>query len=160
MREQMRKLVAHMEWADARVLGALREAPSPRPVALELFGHVLGAEQVWLARLDQRASSVAVWPGLTLDQCAALAAENAAGFRRVVDALTEADLDVEIPYVNSAGDAFRSTRADIMLQVMLHGSYHRGQVAAVLRAGGATPAPTDYIAFARGAPAATTRTAR
>ena len=129
MREQMRKLVAHMEWADARVLGALRQAPSLRPVALELFGH-------------------------------ALAVENAAGFRRVVDALTEADLDVEIPYVNSAGDAFRSTRADIMLQVMLHGSYHRGQVAAVLRAGGATPAPTDYIAFARGAPAATTRTAR
>jgi uncharacterized damage-inducible protein DinB len=39
--------------------------------------------------------------------------------------------------------------------VALHGSYHRGQIALLVRAGGSTPAPTDYIAFIRGAPAAT-----
>jgi len=37
----------------------------------------------------------------------------------------------------------------------MHGCYHRGQVAMLIRDGGGTPAPTDYIAFVRGAPAAT-----
>jgi uncharacterized damage-inducible protein DinB len=44
---------------------------------------------------------------------------------------------------------------DILLQIFLHGTYHRGQVALLLRQGEATPAPTDYIAYVRGAPAAT-----
>ena len=52
MREQMRKLVAHMEWADARVLGAPRQAPSLRPVALELFGHALAVENAAGFRAD------------------------------------------------------------------------------------------------------------
>ena len=156
MLQQIRKLVGHMEWADARVLGALQAAPQ-LSVPLELFGHVLGAEQVWLARLEGRKSAIAVWPGLTLDQCASVAAESAGGYRRLAAALTEAELDAEVEYTNSAGAGFRSTRGDILLQVMMHGSYHRGQIAASVRAGGAEPAPTDYIAFARGAPAATRR---
>ena len=78
MLKQIRQLVGHMAWADAKVLGALRAAPH-LSVPVELFGHVLGAEQVWLARLEGRPSAVAVWPGLTLDQCAPVAAESAAG---------------------------------------------------------------------------------
>ena len=45
---------------------------------------------------------------------------------------------------------------DMLLQVVLHGCYHRGQVALVVRGAGAEPSPTDYIAFVRGAPAAVT----
>jgi uncharacterized damage-inducible protein DinB len=44
---------------------------------------------------------------------------------------------------------------DMLLHVALHGAYHRGQIALLVRAGGSTPSPTDYIAFIRGAPAAT-----
>ena len=159
MLKQIRQLVAHMEWADTRVLGALRAAPL-LPVPLELFGHVLGAEQVWLARLEHRKSAVAVWPGLTLDQCAKVAADNAAGFKRLVESLSEADLDVEIEYTNTAGDGFRTSRSDILVHVMMHGSYHRGQIAASVRADGAEPAPTDFIFFARGSPAAVTKRPR
>jgi uncharacterized damage-inducible protein DinB len=59
--------------------------------------------------------------------------------------------------VNSAGQAFTSTVEDILLHVCLHGQYHRGQVALLLREAGAAPATTDYIAFARGAPTAPSR---
>ena len=156
MVKHIRQLVGHMEWADLRVLASLAAAPQ-LSVPIELFGHVLGAEHVWLARLEQRPSSVAVWPGLTLGQCAAVAAENAAGYRRLTDGLREVDLDVAVAYTNSAGNAFRSTVADILLHVMMHGSYHRGQIAAQVRAGGAEPAPTDLIFFVRGAAAAVTK---
>jgi uncharacterized damage-inducible protein DinB len=44
---------------------------------------------------------------------------------------------------------------DILLHVALHGSYHRGQVALLVREAANKPAPTDYIGFVRGVPAAT-----
>lgn len=155
MTTYLTKLVDHLAWADERVLDGLRAAPGSDPRALELFAHVLGAEHVWLSRLHQRPPRHAVWPTLSLDDCAALAAENIADLRSVVEHATPADLAREVPYTNSAGRAFRSTVEDIVLHVALHGTYHRGQVALVVRASGGEPAPTDFIAFVRGAPAAT-----
>ena len=150
-------LLDHLAWADARVLSALRDAPGSDPRSLELFAHVLGAEHVWLSRIRGTAPRVAVWPALTLEACAELAAENAAGLRAALDEETARDdaLGREVAYVNSAGQAFRSTVADMLLQVALHGSYHRGQIALLVRQSGGVPSATDYIAMARGAPAAT-----
>ncbi|MGH7591144.1 MAG: DinB family protein [Gemmatimonadales bacterium] len=151
------RLIAHLEWADGRTLKALRAASALDPATLELYAHILGAEATWLARLDSRAPAVAVWPSLTLDQCEALAAENARGFKAYLERPSAPDLTHGITYRNSAGDEFTSTVEDILLHVAMHGAYHRGQVARALRQAGAVPEPTDYIAFTRGAAAATRR---
>jgi uncharacterized damage-inducible protein DinB len=52
-------------------------------------------------------------------------------------------------YRNSAGVPFHTSVADMLAQAALHGSYHRGQIALLVRQGGGTPAVTDYIAFVR-----------
>jgi len=116
---------------------------------------VLGAEHVWVTRIQSKPASVAVWPSLTLDECEAIAAANREAFDQLVKTLTPAALASQIPYRNSAGASFVSTLEDILLHVALHGSYHRGQIAISMRDSGEVPAPTDYIAFARGSPAAT-----
>lgn len=153
---QLSKLVDHLEWADKRVLDSLRAMPHPDARALELYAHVLGTEHTWLARIQERAPSVKVWPQLTLAEAAKLAAANAAALRKVASLSTPDQLQRKVAYSNSAGQAFESTVEDMLLQVMLHGCYHRGQVALVVRGAGAEPAPTDYIAFVRGVPAAVT----
>jgi uncharacterized damage-inducible protein DinB len=151
----LRRLFDHLEWADDRVLRSLREAPAIPPKALELFAHVLGAEHVWLARLRQVPARLAVWPALDLEHCATVARENRDGYAALLDDLGADGLGEEVPYTNSAGASFRTPAEDILLHVALHGCYHRGQVAMLLRQNGAVPQPTDYIAFVRGAPAAT-----
>src|SRR3954470_5957826 len=156
MSDHLRRLIEHLEWADTAALGALRASATPDTRALTIYSHVLGAEAVWLARLAGRPSDVAVWPVLTLDQAASLAARNGAELEAFVSSLAPHDLDREIDYRTSDGRAFRSTIEDILLHVALHGSYHRGQIALLIRGGGGEPASTDYIAFARGAPAART----
>ena len=150
------KLLDHLEWADRRVLDSLRAMPHPDQRALDLYSHVLGAEHVWLSRILRRAPREKVWPDLTLDGAAALAAENAAGLRALLESCRVNELQRPIAYSNSAGLAFESTAEDMLLQVVLHGCYHRGQVAMVVRGAGGEPSPTDYIAFVRGAPAAVT----
>ena len=155
MLDYLRRLFAHMRWADERVLDALRSAGTPPQKAIEVYAHVLGAEHVWLARLRQVPSAVAVWPSMAVGDCVLLARANAEQYERVVSALDAPALDREVAYTNSAGRSFRSRVGDILLHVALHASYHRGQVALLLREAGDVPEATDYIGFVRGAPAAT-----
>lgn len=155
MKDHFSKLFKHVAWADARVLQSLRAAHSVLKKDLDLYSHILGSEHVWLSRIKGVNARVAVWPTLTLDEAERLAGENVAAFEGVVSELTEESRGTPITYRNSAGDQFTSTLEDILTHVCLHGAYHRGQIAASIRAAGDVPSATDYIAFARGAPAAT-----
>lgn len=155
LKDHFSKLVTHLEWADQRVLASLRSAGNAPAKAHEIYAHILGSEHVWLSRINGTPAQIVVWPSLTLDDCARIAAENVAGLRRLTAALNDDALAREITYRNSAGDQFTSTLEDILTHVAMHGSYHRGQVASLIRAGGDAPSPTDYIFFTRGAPAAT-----
>lgn len=157
MMEEIRRLYAHMRWADERALEALRGADPLPADAMKVFAHVLGAGHTWLSRLKQQPARVAIWPTLTLEECEALSAENSEGFDAFLDALEPGGLSREVEYRNSAGEPFRTRIDDILLHAAMHGSYHRGQVATLLRQAGAEPMPTDYIAFVRGVPAAVTR---
>ena len=155
MRDHFIKLYNHLAWADERVLQSLRAAHSVLKRDLDLYGHILGSEHNWLSRIQGTVPRLAIWPTLTLDECEKTSKENVGAFNALISTLIPDLLQKPITYRNSAGDQFTSTIEDILTHVCLHGAYHRGQIAASIRAGGDTPNPTDYIAFARGVPAAT-----
>jgi len=155
MRAHFTKVFQHLVWADARVLESLRAAHSVLKKDQDLYAHILGSEHVWLARIVGITPKFAVWPTLTLEECERLAAENGAAYQKLASDLTKEATERAITYRNSAGNEYTSTLEDILTHVSLHGAYHRGQIAASVRAAGDTPIATDYIAFARGAPAAT-----
>lgn len=155
MRDHFIKVFQHLKWADARVLESLRAAHSVLKKDQDLYAHILGSEHVWLSRISGTTPKLVVWPTLTLDESERLAAENGSAYQKLVSDLTTETTQRAITYRNSAGDEYTSTLEDILTHVALHGAYHRGQIAASVRAAGDTPIPTDYIAFARGAPAAT-----
>ncbi len=154
MTETLPQLFEYLKWADEAVHASLVAAVNPPAHTLDLFAHVIGAEHVWLSRIRGEKPEVAVWPALSLSQCADLARRNANEFLDLLESVDETALESGITYLNSAGVQFTSTLRDILIHVALHGAYHRGQIAAAVRAGGDTPASTDYIAFVRGTPAA------
>jgi uncharacterized damage-inducible protein DinB len=157
MLDMLRRLVAHLRWADQQTSEALRDAAERPAAALEVYCHLIGSEHVWLERLRQESQPLEVWPELSLEECARYASANSAAFDALLGELEEKDLLEPVAYRNSKGQLFSSTVADIILHVALHGSYHRGQIALLLRQAGSEPAPTDYIGFVRGVPAATRR---
>jgi uncharacterized damage-inducible protein DinB len=150
------RLFAHLEWADARTFDTLRGAPTaPPPRVLELCAHISGAELNWLARIQGRTPAAPVWPTPTMDDCAKVMRIAHDGWRKYITALTKDELGRMVHYKNSAGAEFDNRVDDILLHVSMHGMNHRGQVNAQLRAAGIEPVSGDYIAFARGVPAAT-----
>lgn len=149
------RLVAHMKWADHRVLKALARAAAPPARTVELFAHILGSEETWLSRIQLRAAVTPVWPSPTVADCEALMPRVHTAWERYMETLTDAELERSVHYRNSAGAEFDSLVQDILLHVAMHGQNHRGQINAALRAAGAEPNAVDFIAYVRGVPAAT-----
>lgn len=140
MLARIRRLFRYDEWANREALGT---AGPPR--ARRLMAHVFGAEWLWLHRLRREPSPVPVWPEWSTDECAAEATRLRAAWTRYLAEVDEARLDEHVDYVNSKGERWSSSVEDVLLHVVLHSAYHRGQVAAEVRAQGGEPAYTDFI---------------
>lgn len=152
----VQRLFQHMFWADDLVMRALTSIASPPAEAWREYTHVLGAEEVWLARMDGRAQRAQVWPVLGMEEAVALREGVRAGYDALLQRLGDAALDAPLTYRNSAGAEFTNSVGDILSHVALHGQYHRGKINLLLRQQGMEPAPADFISFARGTPAAVT----
>ena len=137
------RLFSYDDWANREVLKALSIAPSIRP--LELFSHLLSSERLWLERLRRQAQSFPVWPNFSLEECAAQVGELPELWHHYIDDLGENGMARTITYKNTLGDVYTSRVDDVLMHVISHSTYHRGQVAAAMRTAGATPAHTDFI---------------
>jgi uncharacterized damage-inducible protein DinB len=143
--DYLHRLFAYDDWANREVLAALRNAPNPAARSLKLIAHVLSAEGLWLARINQENPSLPVWPELTLAQCEAEANKLGVSWSSYLDDCEESRLSRQIKYVNSKGESWTGQIDDILLHVITHSAYHRGQIASDMRAAGLTPAYTDFI---------------
>ena len=139
------RLFAYDEWANAESLAALKAAGAPPARALRFMGHIIGAEWLWLGRLNEDRASMPVWPDLTMEECEAQLPDLARQWRDFLDALTPAELSRRVEYVNTKGERWANTTEDILTHVVIHSAYHRGQIATELRAAGSAPAYTDFI---------------
>jgi uncharacterized damage-inducible protein DinB len=150
MNETLLSLMAHMRWADAIVAESLRRTTPPDGEAARLFAHIASVEHLWFARVEGRPAAHPVWPeDMPPDRAAALAAEHADLYERLVDGASADQLARRVDYRNSAGRDFQSSVSDIVTHVAMHGSYHRGQIARQLRSAGLEPPYTDFIQFTR-----------
>ena len=143
--EHFTRLFAYDAWANQEALVSLRKAVHPPVRALKFFAHILAAERLWLERLEQKGQPPQVWPDLTLEQCGNLAADLSQQWNRYLEMSSEGDLAGSVGYRNTQGEAWESRKDDILMHVVMHSAYHRGQIAADMRSAGFVPAYTDFI---------------
>ena len=86
-----------------------------------------------------------VWPEFTVEECRHLATDQSQRWRHYLETSSEADLAKSVSYRNSKGETWRSRKDDILMHVVMHSAYHRGQIAADMRSAGLIPAYTDFI---------------
>ena len=150
-----------MRWADEIYLRALSELPhgeankdqgSSFQSMLGTLGHIYKGEVIWFKRvkLDPWAKLAdievpehigmleQVWAGLH-DAWIEWAASVSAG---------EGWPEIVL-HRNSQGTESKLPRWQIILHLVNHGSYHRGQIATMLRQSGITPPGTDLATFYR-----------
>lgn len=144
--------VRYSQSASAKLLEFARTLPSEHitrqignshGTLLGAFQHIYYADRVWLARLEgkpQPFEDPAPGPSLEdlekvwlplLDRFAAFAAA--------------CDPGATLRYTNLKGDPFERLIWQIVLHVVNHGTYHRGQIASIMRQLGHQPPATDLI---------------
>ncbi len=144
-----RRMFQYDSWANQQVLSALEAVAEPPAQSIRLFAHVLGAGTTWLSRLTAENSPLAIWPELTLVECSPLTHELSEKWQKYLENLTPEGLGESVSYTNSKGEGFSTLVVDVLLQVLMHSTYHRGQIATDMRANGHQPALTDFIIASR-----------
>jgi uncharacterized damage-inducible protein DinB len=145
MISHLQRLFAYDHWANKEVLASLRKVERPPARSVSLLAYILSAERLWLERIEAHPQTLPVWPDFTLQQC-----ENEIEdiFREYENFLREKDDDTlaeKVTYSNSKGESFTSEVRDILMHVIVHSVYHRGQIALDMRAARFEPAYTDFI---------------
>jgi uncharacterized damage-inducible protein DinB len=156
--ETIRELYGYNRWANARSLQAASTV-SPEDFTKEVGGsfaslrgtlaHVYGAEWIWLER----------WRGMSPPKLPfALDFPDVETIRsrwkdvereqkKFLDGLDGARLAEVVSYVNLKGETFAYPLGRMLQHVVNHSTYHRGQVATILRQLKATPLSTDLLLY-------------
>ena len=145
MLEHISSLFSYDDWANREVLSSLRAVDGPPARSINLLAHIVSAERLWLERLLMQKQTLPVWPPFTLEQCKSEVDQLPGLWKSYLASLGEAGLSEPVTYRNTKGESFTSRKQDVLLHVVMHSAYHRGQIAADVRAAGFTPAYTDFI---------------
>lgn len=148
MKDFFLKWYSYNAWANRRIIGCLERQEVTDEKILSIMGHLVSANFIWLNRIkDLPKSNYELW-----------GRHDVSALKRMVEEADEQwmnfirdneNFDRVLKYRNYVGDYFENNVQQIMIHLVNHGSYHRGQVAILLRQKGLEPINTDYITYDR-----------
>lgn len=157
---EMRRLSQYNAWANRRTLDSLQSLDQERFTRnlhashgsiRGTLTHLAAAEWIWLERWNGRSPS-SLLPETEFESVA-LATQRVTEIDRqllsYVEALDASDLEVVKDYCSTEGKLYSNVLHDMLQHVINHSSYHRGQIASLLRQVGAVPQQTDLILYFR-----------
>lgn len=160
-------LFAYTEWADDRILKCVERLGETAwtqslgggfPTLIETLSHLVLTEwswgQRWMGTLPTKRPSWAdaPTPSTLRAELAAVEADRRAFLEGIVDE----DLRQPLTYTLLSGETGAQPFQDLLLHVVNHSTYHRGQAASMIRRLGHAPPATDYLVYAASANGLTT----
>ncbi len=145
-----RNLFEYDLWASREALASLKTVEGDASRAKKYFDHILGAQRIWLSRFETPESpSTEAWPALTLEQSGAAMEDLHRRWMKLLDSMTPEKVTTDLVYRNLKGQEFKTPVQDVLMHLVMHSVYHRGQIAAAVRDSGGKPAATDYTVYVR-----------
>ncbi|HEY3429528.1 MAG TPA: DinB family protein [Cyclobacteriaceae bacterium] len=148
MKEYFLKLYQYNAWSNARVLNCLQRQDVQDEKIFTLMGHIVAAQFLWLHRIKGLpAPDVKLWGMYTFEQLKTMADDAGKKWLQFVE--SEDNFNRELSYTNYVGDPYTNNVEAIMIHLVNHSSYHRAQIAMLLRQKGYEPINTDFITYDR-----------
>jgi len=158
--EDFRLLYEYNCWANHRTLDACsaltdeqftRDLHSSFPSVRDTLAHLFSVEWIWLERWHGRSPdaypSAAAYPNLVSARSRWEEIER--DLTDYIASLQPEDLSRVVHHKTMKGDQQSALHSQMLQHVVNHQSYHRGQIATMLRQLGAKPISTDMIFFFR-----------
>ena len=165
---EIKELFQYNEWANRRVEDSILNL-KPEQFTENLkashasirgtFAHIAAAERIWLDRWKGESPTKLMSEDEFPDIHTAVRRlqEIDRELSDYVAQLTEADVDKVFAYKTTEGKTHSNILRHAMVHLINHSSYHRGQLATLMRQVGAAPISTDLILYYRSTWSPTTR---
>jgi uncharacterized damage-inducible protein DinB len=148
MKEYFLKLYQYNAWSNARVLKCLQRQNVEDEKILTLMGHIVAAQFLWLHRIKGLPQpDVKLWGTYRLEDLKPMAEDAGKRWLKFVE--SEDNFNRELSYTNYVGEPYTNNVEMIMIHLVNHSSYHRAQIAMLLRQKGLEPINTDFITYDR-----------
>lgn len=148
MKEFFIKWYHYNAWANRRVISCLEKQQVADEKILTVFGHLMAANFIWLNRIKGLPKSkYELWGKYELEVLRSMVEEADQEWMSFIH--EHESFDRLMKYHNYVGDYFENNVQQIMIHLVNHGTYHRGQVALLLRQKGFEPVNTDFITYDR-----------
>jgi len=146
--EHLRELFRYDDWANRRMIVAVKESGSDR--CRQILAHLLTTEDEYLARLFGKDSTgFDFWPDLSIEECGELARTVAEKYEKLMRRFDDEGLDLWTRYRTSQGIPHENNFRDMLTHVIIHSATHRGNLMLKLREDGFEPPKIDYIIYLR-----------
>ena len=142
-------LFKYNDWATRHCADSIINLKRRNNKAEELLSHIISAQQIWLNRVLGRDVVADPWKKLTEEEWIPKSTPLTAEWINFLEGLHEDDFEKRIEYTNTKGETFTNTIKDVIVHVINHSTYHRAQIALLVRQAGGEPAKTDYIVYQR-----------
>ena len=148
MNKYFLKLYQYNAWANKRVLDNLNKQNIADKKILSLMGHIVAALYLWLHRIKGLpVPDVKLWGDYELAALTSSADDIGKQWLAFVE--TTENFERQLTYKNYTGDPYTNNVEMIMIHLVNHSSYHRAQIAMLLRQTGFEPVNTDFITYDR-----------
>lgn len=148
MKEYFLKLYQYNAWANARVLGALTQQKVSHEKIMTLMSHILSAQFLWIHRVKGLPPpKYELWKMYGLDELVSMGEEVGRLWLMFIE--ENDNFNRELVYKNYMGLPFTNNVEQIMIHLMNHSTYHRGQIALLMRQNGYEPVNSDFITYDR-----------
>ncbi len=158
--EEFKTFFRYNSWANHRTIDACatltaaqftKDLESSFRSVRDTLVHIMAVERVWLDRWklawDGSFLKAEDFPDIESVRAAWVPIEKELlGF---VDALSDEGTRRIVPHRNSSGVEFQMPLWELMQHLVNHGTYHRGQIATLVRQAGGKPLATDLVGFYR-----------
>ena len=149
LRDYFVHLFKYNDWATRQTAESIVNLKKKNNKSEELLSHIISAQKIWLNRILGRNTVIDPWHKLTQEDWIKQSIPITAEWINLLESFKENDFERRIEYTNTKGEKFFNTVKDIIVQVINHSTYHRAQIAQLVRQSGGEPAKTDYIIYQR-----------
>ena len=149
MIDHLTHLFKYNRWATERTADSILKCNAILPEAVKLLSHIVSAQYVWLSRIKGEKSDISPWDNFTTEECINKSKELTGKWISLFDAQKDNFVEERIKYENTRGEKFESSILDICTHVINHSTYHRAQIAKIVKDADGKPAATDYIVYQR-----------
>lgn len=148
--DTLKRLFQYKEWANSSLLEAMESMDSDAPsteIAIRALNHTLVVDRIFAAHLQGIEHPYGSANEEEAPSLANLAAGMTANDRWYVDYVSDIDergLNESLDFTFTDGAPGRMSRHEMLMHVVVHGGYHRGQVGWMLTLEGIAP-PADGV---------------